>query len=215
MQGDPAARPRIPLAVKVAYTAFMGVLVPTYLTYEPYGPLNFLWFCNIALLLTTAALWWESPFLASMQLVAVLLGSVVWLADFLTRLLAGVFLVRWTHYMFRPDIPLFIRGLSLYHGCLWLLLVWVVVRLGYDRRAWRAQCVLAWVMLPVCYLFTDPARGLNGAFGPGGPEPQRWVHPSAWLALVMLAYPVCVFLPTHLLLCRLLPEHRAVAAREG
>jgi hypothetical protein len=212
MQGDPAARGRIPLAVKLAYSAFVAVLVPSYLGYEPYGPVNFLWFCDIALVLTTAALWWESPFLASMQLVAVLLGSVVWIADFLARLLTGTFLVRWTHYMFRPDIPLFIRSLSLYHGFLWLLLLWMVARLGYDRRAWLAQCLLACVVLPVCYFFTDPVRGLNGVFGPGGPEPQRWMAPGLWLALVMLGYPLCVFLPTHLLLRQMLRERSVVTS---
>jgi hypothetical protein len=212
MLRDPTAPSRISVVVKVAYTVFIAVLVPVYLGYEPYGPLNFLWFCNIALLLTMVALWRESSFVASMQLVAVLLGSVVWLADFLTRLLAGVFLVRWTHYMFREDIPLYIRGLSLYHGFLWLLLLWAVARLGYNRRAWLAQCLLCWVLLPICYFFTDPARGLNGAFGPGGPEPQKWVPPGVWLALVMIAYPLFVFLPTHLLLCRFLPERSGTAA---
>src|SRR5262249_40190619 len=61
---------RIPLAVKVVYTAFVAVLVPYYLSF--YGPANFLWICDIALLLTVVALWLESRFLASMQLIAVL-----------------------------------------------------------------------------------------------------------------------------------------------
>src|SRR6516165_1229649 len=92
----------IPVAVKIAYTVFVAVLVPYYLRF--YGPANFLWICDIALLLTVAALWLESRFLASMQLVAVLLPSLIWLADFLARLATGHFLTRWTHYMFRPDI---------------------------------------------------------------------------------------------------------------
>jgi hypothetical protein len=64
--------------VKGAYTAFVAVLVPYYLSI--YGPANFLWICDIALLLTVAALWLGSRLLASMQLVAVLLPSFVWLA---------------------------------------------------------------------------------------------------------------------------------------
>ena len=39
----PAAR-RIPLWLKLAYTAFMAVLVPVYL--RNYGPTNFLYFCD-------------------------------------------------------------------------------------------------------------------------------------------------------------------------
>src|SRR5438876_11564943 len=58
---------RIPAWVKIAYTVFVAVLVPEYLRF--YGPANFLWFCDIALLLTVPALWLESRFLASMQLV--------------------------------------------------------------------------------------------------------------------------------------------------
>ncbi len=202
MEGDPRppspARRRIPLLVKVAYTAFVAVLVPFY--WDFYGPANFLWFCDLALLLLVVALWLESRFLASMQLVAVLLASLIWLADFLTRLVTGAFPIGWTRYMFRDDVPLGIRALSLYHGWLPFLLLWVVWRLGYDGRAWVAQSLLAWAVLPVCYLFTDPVRALNGAFGPSGQRPQEWVAPWLWLAFVMVFYPVGVFLPTHLVL---------------
>lgn len=52
---------RIPLWVKLAYTAFVCVLVPYYLS--AYGPTNFLYFCDVALLMTLAALWLESPLL--------------------------------------------------------------------------------------------------------------------------------------------------------
>ncbi len=63
-------RKRIPLLVKILFTLFVAVLVPYYWAF--YGPANFLWFCDIALLATVAALWLENRFLASMQLVAVL-----------------------------------------------------------------------------------------------------------------------------------------------
>src|SRR5438309_4182085 len=91
---------RLPLPVKVLYTLFVAVLVPSYWSF--YGPANFLWFCDIALLVTVPALWWENRLLASMQTVAVFLANVIWLVDFLARLLTGDFLLRWTHYMFRP-----------------------------------------------------------------------------------------------------------------
>ena len=186
----------IPLVVKVAYTLFVAVLVPSYWSF--YGPDNFLWFCDIALLATVAALWLESPFLASMQLVSVFLPCMVWLADFLTRLTTGFFLTRMTHYMFRSDIPAHIRVLSLYHGWLPFFLLWLVWRLGYDRRAWIAQSLLAWAVLPICYLFTDPNRALNGVFGPSGEHPQAWMAPDLYLVLLMVFYPICVYLPSHL-----------------
>lgn len=192
---------RIPLAVQVAFTLFMAVLVPCYWAYH--GPANFLWICDLALLLTVVAFWTHSRLLVSMPLVAVLLPSLIWLADFLTHLLSGAFLTGWTRYMFRDDVPLHIRGLSLFHGWFPLLLLWAVWRLGYDGRGWVAQTVLTWVVLPICYFFTDPARALNGVFGPSGSRPQTWVAPGLWLALMMLVYPACVYLPTHLVLRRL------------
>jgi len=199
------------LLVKGSYTAFVAVLVPYYLSF--YGPANFLWMCDIALLLTVAALWVESRFLASMQLIAVLLPSLIWLADFLTRLLTGHFLIRWTHYMFRPDVPMTIRALSLYHGWLPFLLLWAVRRLSYDKRAWIAQTLLTWAVLPVCFFFTDPVRALNGVFGSSGEHPQTWMAPGLWLALMMLAYPVCVYLPTHMVMCQVFRQFNLKSAK--
>jgi hypothetical protein len=191
-----------PLVVKLIYSLFVGVLVPYYWSF--YGPANFLWLCDIALLLTVVALWWESRFLASMQLVAVFLPSTIWLTDFLARLFTGYFLTRWTHYMFRPDIPLVIRILSLYHGWLPFLLLWMVWRRGYDHRSWIAQTVLTWIVLPICFFFTDPIRALNGVFGPSGEHLQTWVAPGLWLLLMLAVYPICVYLPSHLIFRRIL-----------
>ena len=42
-----ATASRVPLGLKLAYTAFMAVLVPVYWRY--YGPTNFLYFCDVAL----------------------------------------------------------------------------------------------------------------------------------------------------------------------
>jgi hypothetical protein len=190
----------LPLLAKILYTAFAAVLVPYYWSF--YGPANFLWFCDIALLLTVPALWLESRFLASMNLVSAFLLQIVWLADFLARLIGGFFLVRMTVYMFRPDIPLPARLLSLYHGWLPFLLWWMVWRLGYDRRAWIAQTLLAWVVLPICYFFTDPVRALNAVFGPSGERQQTWMDPELYLVLLMAFYPLCVYLPSHLVFRR-------------
>ena len=62
-----SATGRVPLAVKLGYTAFMAVLVPVY--WANYGPTNFLYFCDVALFLTLAAVWTESALLASMAAV--------------------------------------------------------------------------------------------------------------------------------------------------
>ncbi|NCW90500.1 MAG: hypothetical protein EBV73_08190, partial [Rhodocyclales bacterium] len=51
----------IPMAVKLLLTMYVATLVPIYL--EAYGPTNFLFFCDMALLLTLVAVWRESPLL--------------------------------------------------------------------------------------------------------------------------------------------------------
>ena len=59
--GTAEAPSRIPLWVKLLYPAFVCALVPYY--WVAYTPWNFLYFCDLALLITLAGLWLESAFL--------------------------------------------------------------------------------------------------------------------------------------------------------
>lgn len=195
----------IPLWIKIVYTLFVIVLVPIYATH--YGPAHFLWFSDIALLTTVVALWSESRFLASTMTVGVFLFELAWNIDFFVRLLTGAELIGLTRYMFDPSRPRFLRGLSLFHVFLPIILVWMVSRLGYDRRALPAQTLLAWVVLPVSYFFTDPARNINWVFGPGS-KPETWRHPLLYLMLLVVFLPALVYLPTHLLLQKRFGSHR-------
>ena len=79
---------RIPIWLKVAYSAFVTVVVPCY--WVTYSPWNFLYFCDIALLVTAVAIWIESPLLISMQAIAITLPQILWVVDFLCRLIAGI-----------------------------------------------------------------------------------------------------------------------------
>ena len=65
-----SAKPLLPLWLKLAYSAFVAVLVPSY--WHAYGPTNFLYFCDVALLMTLVALWREDSLFASMPLVGIL-----------------------------------------------------------------------------------------------------------------------------------------------
>ena len=60
--------PRIPLWLKIAYTTFMAVLIPVY-TFN-YTVTNFLWSCDVALIVTLVGLWREDRLLISMASVA-------------------------------------------------------------------------------------------------------------------------------------------------
>ena len=115
----------IPFWLKIAYTLFVTVLVPVY--WVRYGPANFLWACDIALLVTVVTLWRESRLLASMMAVAVLLPELLWNLDFFLRLATGrdVIGLDATGYMFNPQQPLPVRLPSLFPVFLPLLLLWL------------------------------------------------------------------------------------------
>ncbi|HSS46192.1 MAG TPA: hypothetical protein VLL03_02100 [Burkholderiales bacterium] len=187
----------IPLWIKLAYTLFVAITVAVYAT--KYSRDNFLWFSDIALLATVAALWFESPFLASMMAVGVLLPEALWNISFFGQLLTGKRVSGLTDYMFDARKPLYLRALSLFHVFLPALLIWMIARLGYEPGAWIAQTALAWFVLPLCYWLTDPAENVNWVFGPGN-QPQKRMAPLAYLGLLMVGFPVLIYLPTHLLL---------------
>ncbi len=208
-------RALIPLWIKLPYTLFVCVLVPVYWHYN--GPANFLWFSDFALLLTTVALWRENRLLAGMMSLATLLPEIGWNIDFFSRLLFGFGPAGadGTHYMFDPSIPLPVRTLSLFHVFLPWLLLGLVIRLGYEPRSLRWQTLLAWIVLPASYLATDTAHNINFVLGFGMP-PQTGMPPLLYLALLMLLLPLCIYLPTHLLLIGINSRrHRKQKERNG
>jgi hypothetical protein len=189
----------IPLWLKVVYTLFLCVLVPAYWKKADAGPRNFLWFSDIALLATGAALWLENGLLASTMTVGVLLPELFWNVSFFAHLTVRKSITPLTDYMFESRRPLFTRLLSLFHIVLPPLLVWLVARLGYDPRALPAMTVLSTIVLPLTYAVTKPEHSINWVHGWGGKLPFG-LRPLAYLTLLMVAFPVLVFLPTHLLL---------------
>ena len=220
--GSKKSHHRIPLAAKVAGTAFLAVMVPVYL--HTYGPTNFLWFCDTALLLTMAGMWWESPLIISMCAAGILLPQSLWIVDFGSHLL-GFHFLNLTSYMFNRHLSYFTRGLSLFHGWLPLLLVWLLFRLGYDKRALAAWTALAAGLVLVCYFFTPPAGAhlanpnlpinINYLYGFNDQQPQLWINQNLyvilWLGVLWLGF----FLPTHLVLRNIfgvpppMPSHKS------
>lgn len=193
----------VPLWLKLAYTLFVAVLVPVY--WAHYGLRNFLWFSDIALLTTAAALWWESPLLAGMMVLAIALPEGVWNADFWARLLTGRHLgVGLSDYMFDRRAPRYLRALSLFHVGLPILLLWLVHRLGYDRRAWAAQSLVALLVFPLTRALTAPGENVNWVYGPGG-RVQRRLPAWVYVGLLMVLFPLAVYAPTHWMLRVLVP----------
>ena len=189
----------MPEWLKIVYTLFICVLVPVY--WIQYGPGNFLWFSDIALFLTAAALWLENSLLASMVALSVIVLESVWIVDFAIGLIKGSSVIGLSGYMFDSRISFPVRALSLFHIFLPLLLVWLLFRLGYNPRALVAQTLLAWIVLPASYFLTSPAENVNWVYGPDGP--QKWMPAPLYLVLLMLAFPLVLYVPTHFLLKKL------------
>lgn len=196
--GEPTSADPVTLAFAVLFTAMVAVIVPVY--WVKHGPANFLWFSDVALFGITAALWLESSLLGSMMTLAVLGPELVWVASFVSGLFArGRAATTLAAYMFDSSIPRYLRALSLFHLALPPALIWLIYRYGYDERALLAQTLVAWIVLPLTLWLAPPEKNINWVRGfghpPRSPVPQRWHFP-----MMMAAYPLLVYLPTHWLL---------------
>jgi hypothetical protein len=137
-----------------------------------------------------------------MMALAVLLPEIAWNLDFFVRLTSGARLIGLSAYMFDRSIPRYLRALSLFHVALPPLLLWMMHRLGYDERALIAQTIVATIALPLSYRLSTPQQNINWVYGFGA-KPQTKVPPVWFLILLMLLFPLALYLPTHFILDRL------------
>src|SRR5688572_17679125 len=196
---DPSLSAAVDIGLRTLFTVLVVVIVPVYLV--KYGPANFLWFSDIGLIGICAALWLDHRLLGSMMALAVLLPETVWLVSFLTGAITkGGGVTTLAAYMFDVRIPFFLRALSgAFHLALPPGALWLVYRYGYDDRAFLAQTVLAWLVLPATLWLAPPEKNINWVRGLGHP-PRLRMPLALHFGLAMLAYPLLIYLPTHLLL---------------
>lgn len=187
--------PAYPLWATIPYTLLVLVIVPVY--WIEYGPGNFLWFSDIALFAVLVSLWTGNRLLYSMMAVGVLPLEIVWTVDILSL---GK-LIGLADYMFDDLYPLWLRALSLYHMPLLLLIVWMLIRQGYERKALHAQTLLAWIALPLSWWLTERADNINWVHGLG-PDTTQILPPITYLVLYMILLPLVVYLPMHFILRR-------------
>jgi hypothetical protein len=181
--------------IRWAAATWLIVWVPAY--WYAWGLANFLHLCDLAVFLACIGVWTDNALLISSQAVGSLLVDLAWALDAGWKLVAHHHLIGGTEYLFDAHVALWIRLLSLFHVFLPLLLLWALVRTGYDRRAWGFQSVIAAAAF-VASRFTNPAANINFAIGPAP------VH----VALSILFMAVVVYLPTHLVLERVYPQPR-------
>jgi hypothetical protein len=184
---------RIPFWLKVLWTVGVIVWAPFYC--RQYGSQNFLFFCDLGNFFIAAALWLESPLLFSWQAVSLLLFQTLFVIDLATALATGHHLIGGTEYMFDPHIPLAIRLASLFHVVAPVLLLWAVLRVGYDKRGWKFQTVTTWIVIPINYLWR-PQDDVNWARGPFFRE-QHAIPGPLYLLVYLIFVPVLVYYPTH------------------
>lgn len=198
----------------------MAVLIPVYAV--NYGMTNFLWFCDVALIVTLLGLWREDRLLISIASVAIVLPQLFWVIDFAYGLVtSGGTLFSLAAYMFESDRSLFLRGLSMFHLWLPFVLLYAVWKLGYERRALKFQVVLSSAVLVGAFLAIPmptgepsplspesyPAGNVNKVLGwDDASLPQKSMHPLAWLSILIAAYPICVYMPSHLVFSRVMPK---------
>lgn len=189
--------------LKVPYIAFILCMLPTYWHYH--GASNLLWGSDIGIIAMLFAVLLRSRAIASVMAVSLLVGEFAWNIDFLGRLFFGVDAVPGpgTAYMWDASQPLWLRLISLFHVALPVLLLWGIHRFGYERRALLWGTLFAWVILPISY-FIGPEKNINWTYGFGG-EPQTWMPQPVYLGVIMVLFPLCVFLPTHQVLRRIFP----------
>ncbi len=183
----------IPVWFKVAYTLFVAYVGVIWL--RNYGWKNFLWFSDIAFIGAVPAMWLESSALASVLAVAVLMPEILWNVDYVGRLVLRRRITGLTDYMFESERPLLLRGLSLFHVPLPLVLIWMLAAYGYDAAiGLPGAIVLALVVLPWSRWVSAPDKNINWTYGLGGVQ-TRW---PTWAYMVALVggFIAFVFVPT-------------------
>lgn len=201
------------LWLTIPYSLFVAVLVLVY--WRDYGPTNFLYFCDVALFLALISLWSGNMLWASAACVGILLPQAVWMIDFLGGLI-GLPLTGMTAYMFSAELSLFTRALSFFHFWLPLLLLFLLYRHGYDRRAIWVWWPLGTALLFICYAISPPPPApadnpslpvnINYVYGLGDDAAQDWLPPDLYFAALVVLMPLVVFWPTHWLLARFMPR---------
>jgi hypothetical protein len=143
-----------PIILQIIFTAFMCVYIPAYTI--NYGWRNFLWFSNLMLFETYIGIMTGSRLLVSMAAVGGLFFETIWSLLYLLQLFFKIRLNGFHNYMFDPQIPLWLRSLSLFHLALPPIWLWLLIVYGYNPNAGILQVVFFWLAIIATWLLTDP-----------------------------------------------------------
>ena len=200
---EPVGRP-FPIARWIALAA-LAVWVPAYTHY--WGAQDFLYICNVGVVLTCAGLWFGNSLLLSSQAVSTVVIGTLWGIDVAwSAVTHGHALIGGTEYMWDASRPLWVRLLSFDHLVVPATALWAIRKVGYDRRAWAFQSGVAAVVL-VLSRWVAPERNLNFAqkelvtYHSWGPAPTHLLF--LWSVLVLVVY-----WPVQAVLIRIMPAKK-------
>ena len=194
---------KIPVSLKIIYSAFMMVLIPVYWRY--YGPTNFLWISDVSLILAFLAVLFENKIFASMAAIGGLVLETFWMLSFALVLFFNIHFTDIADYMFDSSLPLWLRSISLFHIALPPLFIWLILRLGYVQKAVYIQITLTWVILGITWGITKPSENINWVFSYLKIEGLS-SRPLLYLILEGLGIAGVLFL-THLLLRKVASQY--------
>lgn len=180
--------------IKYLLIVFTLILIPVY--WRNYGPLNFLWISDMGLFLTVLGLIFHESLLVSMAIVGAMVTELVWCIDYFAELLFGINIINLSDYMFDTNYSVGLRGLSLFHVAMPIIWFLYLIDYGYNRRAFWYMTFLYWIMILATYLCTEPAANINWVFLPLI-KPELGIPLKVWVVILMIFFPLCIFLPTH------------------
>lgn len=189
---------KFPAPLRWGSVIWLAIWIPAY--WRTWGAVNFLHFCDIAVVLTCVGFIFDSTLLISSQAVASLLVDATWIADVSWKILFGHYLIGGAEYMTDSHYALWVRLLSLFHVVMPVLLLWAIWRYGYDRRGLPLQLAIAFAAF-VASRFTKSSLNMNYAFT--DPFFHRQWGPAPTHVLVIFAFMLfVVYLPAHLALVK-------------
>jgi hypothetical protein len=103
--------------------------------------------------------------------------------------------------------------MSLFHVFAPLILIFSVLRLGYEKKGLILQTAITWIALTLSYLLTDPETNINWVWGPFG-KPQVVVDGWVYFLACLAAYPLLLYVPTHGMMLFIQTTRKLLKARK-
>ncbi len=185
------------LFLRSAYTLLALAVILIY--WREYGPVNFLWFSDIAFFAMVPALWLNNRYLASMMAVGVLPLEIMWVVG----LVSGGSFLGIAEYMYDASLPLWLRLLSLFHFPMIIAVIYMMVKVGYDKRALIPQIVLSVIVVLLTQRFDNTGEHINMATRPDAVA--DYISEARYEQLMPFVLVFGVIIPMHFLLKKIAP----------